>query len=92
MAARKETITRQLLTHVEERIELSDGYRLLVSASWAWREHLFAFIEAERACCPFFTFDLSFAAENRGVWRAIRGPEGAKVFLLMELGFAQIPE
>jgi hypothetical protein len=47
---------------------------------------LTAFIVAERACCPFFTFELAFGPG--GILLRVRGPEGTKQFVGEQLSAA----
>jgi hypothetical protein len=58
--------------------ELSDGYRFTFPALDGDARDLLAFILAERACCPFFTFELAFPAPHQAVYLTVRGREGVK--------------
>lgn len=68
----------RLANHVQAMEELPDGYRFAFPAEAAGLPDLVAFILAERACCPFFTFELTFPTPHREIWLAIRGREGVK--------------
>jgi hypothetical protein len=61
--------------------ELPDGYALAFAAGADRAHELLDFVIAERACCPFFTFELTFAAPHEAVWLSLRGPEGIKPML-----------
>jgi hypothetical protein len=56
--------------------ELPDGYRFAFPAEADGIPDLLRFILAERACCPFFTFELTFASPHQTVWLAERRGEG----------------
>ena len=58
--------------------ELPDGYRFAFPADDAGVPALLRFILAERACCPFWTFELAFPSPHQVVWLAIRGNAEAK--------------
>lgn len=58
--------------------ELADGYRFAFPAGDDGIPALLQFILAERACCPFFTFELQFPSPHQVVWVVIRGNEEAK--------------
>ncbi len=61
--------------------ELPDGYRFAFLAGGNSAQDLLAFILAEAACCPFFTFELTFPSPHQYVWLAVRGQEGVKEIL-----------
>ena len=61
--------------------ELADGYTLAFPAGADSAHTLLDFIIAERACCPFFSFELTFAAPHEAIWLSLRGPEGIKALL-----------
>jgi hypothetical protein len=67
-----------LLTRVRAMRELPDGYRFAFSADPDGIPDLVGFILAERACCPFFTFELTFPAPHQEIWLTVRGREGVK--------------
>jgi hypothetical protein len=68
-----------LLAHARDVEELADGYRYTFAAGDA--PELLAFILAERDCCPFFTFELTFPSPHREVCLAVRGRDGVKQML-----------
>jgi hypothetical protein len=61
--------------------ELPDGYAFAFPAGADSAHALLDFIVAERACCPFFTFELSFAAPHKAIWLTLKGEEGVKAML-----------
>lgn len=46
---------------------------------------LAAFVDAERACCPFLSFTIEVRPGMDAMLLGITGPEGAKAFLASEL-------
>ncbi len=68
----------ELFAHARTVEELADGYRFSFPADDDGVQALVRFILAERACCPFFTFELQFPSSHEAAWLAIRGNEEAK--------------
>src|SRR5262245_60597704 len=58
--------------------ELPDGYGFAFPCGDETPQDLVRFIVAERACCPFFTFEMTFPSPHESVWLFIRGSEGVK--------------
>ena len=58
--------------------ELPDGYRFTFPARDEDARDLLQFILAERACCPFFTFELAFPSPHQAIPLTVRGREGVK--------------
>jgi hypothetical protein len=66
--------------------EMEDGYEFAFPGDAEWAMRLTEFIVAERACCPFFTFELAFGPG--GILLRVRGPEGTKQFVGEQLSAA----
>jgi hypothetical protein len=79
-----------LFWEVQETRELPDGYALRFPGDETWAARLLAFIAAERACCPFFTFALVFEPQQGPLWLHLRGPAGTKDFVASML--TAVPE
>ena len=62
-----------LFTGVQQTEELTDGYALRFPGSPTWAERLLSFIQGERSCCLFFTFELVFQPNQGPIWLHIRG-------------------
>ncbi len=58
--------------------ELEDGYEFFFPGSEEWAVRLTELVVFERACCPFFTFELVFEPEGGPIRLRVRGPEGAE--------------
>ena len=65
--------------------ELADGFGFQFPSAIPWAAKALEFIEAEKECCPFFTFELVFTADNGPLWLRLRGSEAVKTFVLTEL-------
>ena len=65
---------------VEEREERESGYAYRFASDMPLPK-LLEIIHAERQCCPFFRFTLTFEPGNGPLWLEITGPEGTKEFL-----------
>ncbi len=84
---RKEDITRELFRHAEEVVELNDGFEFRFPGFTPWAGKVLDFIGEERACCPFFSFELAVEPNDGPVWLRLRGSAEVKAFVLVELGF-----
>ena len=80
-AIRGDELAAGLFTAVEEAAELPDGYAYRFSSEGTQLEPLLAFIEAERRCCPFLTFELAFAPHSGPIWLRLRGSPQVKAFI-----------
>jgi hypothetical protein len=67
-----------LFTGVQQVRELSDGYALHFPGTSSWPQRVLDFIQGERSCCLFFTFEVTFLPNQGPIWLHIRGPEGTK--------------
>ncbi len=74
---RQDEIARLFNRRSEVR-ELDDGYAVRFAGANDEAEALLRFIASERACCPFFTFELVFEEGQGPLWLRLRGPEGTK--------------
>lgn len=77
-AARKEQLIAAIATHVIGRSELMDGYEYRFSAEIPLTL-LADFIQSERQCCSFFTFELIVSPEL--VALRLRGSAEIKQFI-----------
>lgn len=85
-AAAHEELTRFMMSNAQEVTELADGFTLRFADSLQWTPKLATFVQQERRCCPFFTFELHFAPTLGPVALTIRGPEGAKALIEQAFG------
>ena len=68
----------ELFARAQSVVELSDGYRFTFPAGGEQARDLLTFVQAEAACCPFFTFELAFPSPHETILLAVRGNEAAK--------------
>ena len=66
--------------------ELEDGYAFQFSGNGEWAKRLVAFVEAERQCCQFFTFELVFEPNRGPIWLRVRGSAEVKRFVGAMMG------
>jgi hypothetical protein len=92
LAARKEAITRDLFAYAERVDELPDGYAYQFPADGPWPAKVLEFVEVERQCCPFFTFELVFEPNDGSLWLRLRGSEEIKAFIGGELADTSVVE
>jgi len=76
-ATRRDEIAR-LFAGRQQVWELPDGYAVRFTGDDNVAVGLLRFISGERACCPFFTFELTFEPQRGPIWLRLRGPEGTK--------------
>lgn len=80
-AERAESARRDLFPGVQEIEELPDGYGYCFPATEEWTAKVIAVVNAERQCCPFFTFEVVFEPHQQGLWLRFRGSEAIKSFI-----------
>jgi hypothetical protein len=74
----RESEVAALFKEAQQTQELADGYAFQFPGDETWAARLVDFITFERACCPFFIFELRFEAHGGPVWLHIRGAAGVK--------------
>jgi len=80
-------LARELLNRQStERADLPDGYGFRFAADKL--VELMQFIDDERKCCPFITFELVIAPESGPIWLRMTGPEGTRAVLQAELSLS----
>ena len=85
LAERRRDLTRDIFGGALKVQTLEDGYGFVFPGSTIWATRLVEVINAERACCPFFAFELCFESGGGPILLRVRGPEGTKVFVQTEL-------
>lgn len=79
-----------LFSHIVRMQELPDGYAFAFGAEATRAHDLLDFVVAERACCPFFTFELAFPSPHEVVWLRLRGGADVKEFV-RETALTELP-
>lgn len=72
---------RELFSGKKEIRELEDGYAFRFPGEGDWASRLMSFIESERQCCGFFTFEIVFEPRNGPIWLRLRGSQEVKNFI-----------
>jgi hypothetical protein len=80
-ASRGEEIDNNISVGVQSVTELLDGYEFFFPAGDEWPARLLNFINQERECCRFLTFELLFQPDKGPISMRLRGPGGAKEFI-----------
>ncbi|HVC78921.1 MAG TPA: hypothetical protein VNL35_00275 [Chloroflexota bacterium] len=78
---RGEEVAQLFLEGRPEARQLPDGYALRFPSDDLWASRLLVFIMGERACCPFFTFELLFEPGQGPIWLHLHGPAGTTGFV-----------
>ncbi len=68
-----------------ERREITDGYTFRIDTAQIPIGEIAEWIDLERRCCPFFDFELAVHGEDGAVWLSLRGREGVKQFIEMDM-------
>ncbi len=76
-AIRRDEI-RRLFAGRQQVRELPAGYAVRFAGDDHVAVELLRFIDGERACCPFFTFEVVFEPRHGPIWLRLCGPEGTK--------------
>ena len=85
---RSQTLRRELATATQEVTALPDGYAFQYPPDAALFQRVAEWISLERRCCPFLSFELTWARGDETPSRlSVTGPRGTKAFLS-----AQLPE
>jgi hypothetical protein len=82
---RRQGTVAKILGQAQRVEELADGYAFGFPGSAEWGHRLVDFINSERVCCRFFTFELVFEPNFGQIWLRVKGPEGVKEFVKDEL-------
>ena len=85
LAKRRAELAGDIFSNIQQVQELADGYALRYPGDKDWATKLLDFIVFERACCPFFTFELTFEPDSGPIWLRVRGQEGVKEFIKQDL-------
>src|SRR2546421_12571114 len=85
LAQRRGELAADIFKNMQQVQELADGYALRYPGDTDWATKLVDFIVFERACCPFFTFELTFEPDSGPIWLRLRGQEGVKEFIKQDL-------
>jgi hypothetical protein len=71
----------------QELRELPDGYEFRFANEPEMALALANFVEYERLCCPFYTFNIEVGAGGGPLWLRLTGTDGVKEFSKALLGY-----
>jgi len=77
-ARRRQEVAAEVFRVARRPGEIEDGYEFTFPGSAECADQLTGFVVFERACCPFFTFEIVFEPGAGPIVLKIRGPEGVK--------------
>jgi hypothetical protein len=80
MRGREQEVTT-LFDRIVQVRSLPDGYAFAFPPEDRNIRDVLDLVLAERACCPFLTFELVFPAPHETVWLHLRGSEEVKEFV-----------
>lgn len=83
---RKMTVLENMRKEVVDKKEVQNGHAFKFPGTDNVLDQLTEFIKTERMCCNFFIFTLSVSGDKSEIWLELTGPEGAKDFIVSELG------
>lgn len=85
LRVRQQTVLASLQRQVLHKKELPDGFAYEFPGTDPMLTELMTFMQTERQCCGFFTFQLTVKDETHSAWLEIKGPEGVKDVIRDEL-------
>jgi hypothetical protein len=81
LAARSESVCRELFAGVLERQELDAGYAFRFPGENIWKAKIEAFVATERRCRSFFRIAVTYEAGLGPIWLRLTGPKETKQFV-----------
>ena len=84
--ARRQELWQKLKPLIREAREIAGGYAFRLDTAPTTLLEVAEFISLERACCPFFNFQLEIVEENGPTWWRVTGRAGVGEFLAQILG------
>ncbi len=85
LAKRRQELAENVSGGVLKVDELEDGYAFAFPGNAEWATRLIELVNAERACCPFFAFELIFEPDLGPILLKVTGPKSVKEFIETEL-------
>ncbi|MGH2496428.1 MAG: hypothetical protein ACRDIV_17150 [Ktedonobacteraceae bacterium] len=74
-------VVQPLMASYQKLQELEDGYAFQFPGEPEWIQKVVTFVAEERACCPFFTFELRYEPNLGPIWLSLRGSAEIKALL-----------
>jgi hypothetical protein len=82
-------LTAQLRSAAVARRELPNGYSFQMDPRKVSIAQVAEWTVLERKCCPFFDYQLDLHSEENTLWFTLKGREGVKRFIEMEVPWAR---
>lgn len=82
-------LTAQLKSAAVARRELPDGYSFQMDTGKVSIAQVAEWAVLERKCCPFFDYQLDLHGEENTLWFTLKGREGVKRFIEVEVPWAR---
>jgi hypothetical protein len=82
-------LTAQLRSAAVARRELPNGYSFQMDPGKVSIAQVAEWTVLERKCCPFFDYQLDLHSEENTLWFTLKGREGVKKFIEMEVPWAR---
>ena len=92
MAERKHGLQEKVFAQVRKVEELQDGFRFHFDDDEQLLTNLFHYIQAEKACCPFFQQEVVICSHQEGIFWKVCGEEGTKELLGEMLSTIDFPK
>ena len=80
LAARKKKLQKEIFSQVQSTTELEDGYRFHFLDKKGMDRKIFDFILTEKACCPFFKYEVNLDPHSKKIDLSLRGLRGGEEF------------
>lgn len=82
-------LTAQLRSAAVTRRELPNGYSFQMDPGKVSIAQVAEWTVLERKCCPFFDYQLDLNSEENTLWFTLKGREGVKRFIEIEIPWAK---
>jgi hypothetical protein len=82
-------LTEQLRSAAVARRELPDGFSFQMDPGKISIAQVAEWTVLERKCCPFFDYEIELHSEENTLWFTLKGREGVKKFIEMEVPWAR---
>lgn len=73
--------TNALLSKREEMRKIDGGLAFRYPGTIDYARRILDFVEHERRCCPFLTFEIVFESESRAIWLVMGGDGRVEAFV-----------
>jgi len=82
-------LTRELRSAAVARRDVPDGYSFQMDPRRISIAQVAEWVVLERKCCPFFDYQIDLHSEDDTLWFTLKGRQGVKAFIEMEVPWVQ---